>query len=95
MNWHYNKWLSDPPYRREFLDEIKLNHDEIPQHSGVGGGSSFHGTSGSLENNLSQRLMKVEPQKPWNSFLTNVLDDYPEIFTSDEISVAYQFLRKQ
>lgn len=91
--WNYNQWLSSPEYRSNFLREINLSFDLIPNHSGVGGGSSFHGTSGQIENNLESRLTKVQPAAHWCTFLENLVEQHPDLFSSEDIHVAKTFIQ--
>lgn len=93
LNWHYNDWLDKSEWRIEFLKKIGLDSDLMPQHSAIGGGSSFHGTSGKIESNMEQRMQKVNPQGPWLTFLMKTIHEYPELFTLEETEVAQKFSR--
>ena len=90
--WSYNEWLHSPTYRAEFLEELGLTFDEMPPHSSVGGGSSFHGTSGRIESDLEDRLLKVSPQKEWRAFLSKTLQEHPELFSEQEKAIAAAYL---
>lgn len=95
LNWDYNLWLTDEDWRRKFLERIGLKKDLKPDHSGVGGGSSFHGTSGEIETNLTQRMTKVQPQNAWTSFLDNLLKEHPTLFNTEELRIAEEFLQRE
>ena len=90
--WEYNRWLDSPEYRKYFLQKLDLSFDLIPHHSGVGGGSSFHGTSGRIESKLDTRLQKVEPQTHWVSFLTELLKNHPDLFSDEERQTGQAFI---
>lgn len=91
--WNYNLWLNSAEYRRSFLQELGLTHDQVPKHSDVGGGSSFHGTSGHLEADLGLRLRKVKPQGPWVNFLTNLMASHTDLFTKQETAAGKDFIQ--
>jgi hypothetical protein len=92
LTWEYNRWLNSPKYRKSFLQKLDLSFDLIPHHSGVGGGSSFHGTSGRIESKLDTRLQKVEPQTHWVSFLTGLLKNHPDLFSDKERQTGQAFI---
>ena len=90
--WDYNLWLQNKEWRISFLDGVNLSHDALPPHSSVGGGSSFHGMSGRLEDELSSRLRKVEPQGLWRQFLEHIMDHHPDLFSEEELVAARAFI---
>ncbi len=92
LTWEYNRWLDSPEYRKSFLQKLDLSFDLIPRHSGVGGGSSFHGTSGRIESKLDARLQKVEPQTHWVSFLIGLLKNHPDLFSDKERQTGQAFI---
>ena len=95
IQWHYNKWLNDSLWRKTFLSELGLDVDIMPVHSSVGGGSSFHGTTGKLETDLNERMSKVQPQLAWVAFLKQCIAEYPQIFTPLETEAAQQFISEK
>jgi hypothetical protein len=45
LKWSYERWLSDPAYRKSFLNNFNLYYDsKIRPSSSFGGGSSFSNT---------------------------------------------------
>ena len=92
LNWDYNDWLTNPSWRQQFLENVRLSHDIMPKHSAVGGGSSFHGTSGKVESDLPERLKKVEPANQWHVFLTYVLNEHKDLLSDSELKEAKDFL---
>lgn len=90
--WNYNLWLKDAKWRSNFLKQLGLSHDQMPAHSSVGGGSSFHGTSGKIESDLSSRLRKVQPSEPWKLFLENMMETETDLFSEAEKDACREFL---
>lgn len=93
--WHYNQWLQSPEWRSEFLSQNGFSYDEMPAHSPIGGGSSFHGTSGKIESKIGTRLEKVRPSHEWRAFLNNLIEESDDLFTHEELNAAKSFLKEE
>lgn len=83
--WEFERWMNDESWRREFLEELGLEHDITPPVSPPGLGSSFSGTSGRPSaDQLSKRYMTVEPRGAWIKFLQESASEYAEVFSAEE-----------
>jgi len=57
IEWNYDDWLSISSYRKEFLENIGLSVDLMPEEAHQGGGSSFSSKSNFIER--SERYKQV------------------------------------
>lgn len=83
--WQFEQWCDDELWRKNFLEQLGLNHDITPPMVGLG--SSF---GNRLEqpstDQMNERFKSVEPRQPWIEFVNRVALEYPEILSADELA---------
>ena len=83
--WQFERWCEDEEWRKEFLARLGLDHDITP--SMVGLGSSFgNRLAQPSSSQLSERFRSVEPRTPWLAFIRHAASEYPDVFSTEELT---------
>ncbi len=72
--WHYDAWLQSAAWRREFLRDLGLEVDVMPQMSSQAGGSSFGSSSDADPTAFLNRHTQV-PCPPWLPPMVEAVDE--------------------
>jgi hypothetical protein len=87
MVWHYDSWLTDATWRKEFLRRLYLEVDLIPSITSQGGGSSFGAGDSS---NQDKRFLSIQCPENLKPMIEAMLQKLP----ADEKEIAEQWLRQ-
>lgn len=86
MVWHYDSWLTDATWRKEFLRRLYLEVDLIPSITSQGGGSSFGAGDSS---NQDKRFLYIQCPENLKPMIEAMLQKLP----AEEREIAEQWLR--
>jgi AAA+ ATPase superfamily predicted ATPase len=84
--WKLERWRCDEAWRQEFLRNLGLTHDILPETVGLG--SSFSGSRVvSAADPLDKRFTMVEPWDAWMEFIRHAAAEFPDVFSAKEHSM--------
>jgi len=88
--WNYDNWLRSDDYRADFLEDIGLSFDLMPEISTQGGGSSF---SGQLEIPSYESVSRRWAQIDWPDRVIDILgmDEYSRLLSKDEFEFIKEY----